>query len=145
MRLHLQDPAVFKRTKQIMGIHSKEFADFFYQELFDTHSDLASVFRNTDISHQKEKLIEGIDRIFELLDDADEQNLTRYLNTLGIRHTCYEVAENHYPVVREVLLKAVKHVHQSEWNQEYENWWKVLSTTITDQMIVGCRSLRKAS
>jgi len=143
MRLHLKDPAVFERTRQIMGIHSKKFADFFYQELLSTHSELATVFRNTDLSKQKEKLIEGIDRIFMLLDD--EKNLTGYLNDLGVRHICYEVTEKHYPVVREVLLKAVKHVHQSEWNQNYENWWNSLSMIITDQMIVGCRSLRKAS
>lgn len=145
MRLDRQDSEVFMCTKEIMRIHSTEFADHFYQELFTTNSDLATVFRNTDLSQQKEKLIEGIGRIFELVVDADEKRLTGYLNDLGVRHICYEVTEKYYPVMREVLLKSVKHVHQSEWNQEYEKLWNSLSTTIIEHMIAGCRSIRKAS
>ncbi len=102
------------------------------------------MFRNTNLSKQKGKLIEGVERIFELLDE-DEKKLTRYLNDLGVRHICYEVTEKHYPVVKEVLLKAVKHVHQSEWNQEYENWWNALIAMMTDRMIAGCHSLQRAS
>ena len=145
MRLYHQDPVVFKRTKEIVRIHSKEFADYFYQELLHTNPDLATVFRNTDLSQQKEKLIEGVYRIFELFQGADEKEQTRYLNDLGVRHICYEVTEKHYPVMREVLLKAVKYVHQSEWNPEYEKLWNSLSTTIIEHMVAGCRSIRKAS
>ena len=132
MRLDRQDPIVFMCTKEIMRVHSTEFADYFYEELLRTHSDLATVFRNTDLSQQKEKLIEGVHRIFELLGDAEEKKLIKYLNDLGVRHICYEVTEKHYPVMREVLLKAVKQVHTSEWNHEYETFWNSLSTTIID-------------
>lgn len=145
MKLDCQDSRVFMRTKEIMEENSTEFADYFYQELFTTNSDLATVFRNTDLSQQKEKLVEGVGRIVELFVDADEKRLTKYLHDLGVRHICYEVTEKHYPVMREVLLKAVKHVHQSEWNQEYERLWNSLSTTIIEHMIAGCRSIRKAS
>jgi len=145
MRLYSQDSRVFTRTKEILRNHSTEFADNFYQELLTTNSDLSTVFRNTDLSDQKEKLIEGVGRILELLVDADEKKLAKYLHDLGVRHICYEVTEKHYPIMREVLLKAVKHVHQSEWNQEYEMLWNSLSTTIIEHMIAGCRSIRKAS
>jgi hemoglobin-like flavoprotein len=145
MRLYSQDSRVFTRTKEILRNHSTEFADHFYPELLMTNSDLATVFRNTDLSDQKEKLIEGVGRILELLVDADEKKLAKYLHDLGVRHICYEVTEKHYPIMREVLLKAVKHVHQSEWNQEYEMLWNSLSTTIIEHMIAGCRSIRKAS
>jgi len=143
MSKKLDDPILFERTKEIMTLHSQEFANYFYQELLLAHSDLATGFRNTDISKQKEKLLDGVAQIFTLLDN--EKKLSQYLYDLGIRHICYEVTEEHYPIVRNVLLKSVKHIHQSEWNQKYENWWSAVITTIIDHMMAGCRRIREAS
>ncbi len=126
-----------------MALHSKEFADYFYQELFISHFDLATGFRNTDLTKQKEKLIEGVEHIFTLLDK--EVELTQYLHDLGVRHSCYEVTEEYYTIVKDVFLRSVKHIHESEWNQEHENWWEALLTLITDHMLAGCRQVREAS
>ena len=143
MDLYLKNTILYKRTKEIIALNSKEFTDYFYPELLHTHSDLARSFRNTDLPKQKEKLIEGLGKIFQLL--GNETELTRYLHDLSVRHLCYEVNEEHYPIVKDVFLKSVKQIHQTEWNQEYENWWTALLTLITNNMITVCRQIREAS
>ncbi len=143
MRRHLANPTLCHRTEEILTLNAQTFADYFYQELFKAHSGLGTSFRNTNLAQQKEKLIEGITHIFALLDDEEE--LKRYLYDLGLRHVCYEVTEERYSIVKDVLLQSVQHIHQSEWNQEYENWWRSLITTITEHMINGSRSLQEVS
>ena len=142
MSLSPIDTTVLAQTTKIVENHSEEFADYFYEILRQTQSDFGMAFRNTDLSKQKEMLREGMSQILAL--STDTESLRRYLFELGIRHASYEVTEQHYPVVREVLLKSIKHIHQSEWNQEYEQLWQVLISTITEHMLAGCRWLPEA-
>ncbi len=142
MSLSLIDTTVLARTTKIVETHSEEFADYFYEKLRQTQSDFSTAFRNTDLAKQKEMLREGMSQILAL--STDTESLRRYLFDLGIRHTSYEVTEQHYPLVKDVLLKSIKHIHQSEWNLEYDQLWQVLITTITEHMLAGCRWLPEA-
>ncbi len=137
MSLRLNNPTLLKHTKEILELHSTEFADYFYQELFNSHPPLATTFRNTDLSKQKAMLIEGIHYILEHLDNEGE--LRTYLFDLGVRHICYEVTEDQYPMVKEVLLKSIQQIHRSEWNSEFEQLWLGVISLITEHMLTGSR------
>ena len=84
MRLYSQDSRVFTRTKEILRNHSTEFADHFYQELLTTNSALATVFRNTDLSDQKEKLIGPVSNDGEEINTSSVVLLNNRLLSLSV-------------------------------------------------------------
>ena len=132
----------FLETLELIGKDPNSFADLFYQNIFKASPGLSQTFRNTDLRLQKAELIKGLIQIFAHIDN--DEKLSDFLQELGLRHLCYEVKEQDYPLIERSLKKTVKEFHGNSWNESLEKYWDELLNLITHQMIIGSRQVRSA-
>ena len=125
---------------QMVSDHKMDIAHECYDLFLNSSDDLPHVFRNTDLTKQKERLVEGIETILRLFNQDSELQI--YLQDLGVRHITYEVEDKHYPLIERALQGAFEK-YAADYNIKMD--WQVFAKTITDNMKHGAHKLRKAS
>lgn len=79
-----------------------QWAPFFYERLFELHPDSRTLFANTDMDAQGQKLMDMFGVIVASLEDSDE--LVRQVVEVGRRHVTYGVRHRDYASVGTALL-----------------------------------------
>lgn len=133
------DQRLINDLKNFFCEKGQVIVDAFYERLLSKSADLPESFRNTDLALQKERLLEGLNKILELNDEPEE--LTGYLQTLGVRHISYEVEAVHYQLVNEVLTEVLEK-HSSDFPQKID--WQAFSSAITRQMEAGAEDVLRS-
>ncbi|MEO1161563.1 MAG: globin family protein, partial [Pseudomonadota bacterium] len=77
-------------------------AQLFYQRLFEIDPDAKSLFANTDMPAQNEKLVDTLSLVVEKADQLD--SIVPVLQELGRKHLRYGVEDRHYDSVGSALL-----------------------------------------
>ncbi|WP_108879528.1 globin domain-containing protein [Anderseniella sp. Alg231-50] len=77
-------------------------AQLFYQRLFEIDPDAKSLFANTDMSAQNEKLVDTLSLVVGKADQLD--TIVPVLQELGRKHLTYGVEDRHYDSVGSALL-----------------------------------------
>lgn len=106
-------------------------AALFYERLFTLDPSVRPLFKN-DIAEQKKKLMQTLAVAVDGLNNLPK--LVPVLQSLGVRHQGYMVAEHHYDVVGEALLWTLREGLGDAFSSDVETAWKEVYGLIADVM-----------
>ncbi|WP_437734882.1 globin family protein [Sorangium sp. So ce1335] len=106
-------------------------AALFYERLFTLDPSVRPLFKN-DIAEQKKKLMQTLSVAVDGLNNLPK--LVPVLQSLGVRHQGYMVAEHHYDVVGEALLWTLREGLGDGFTREVETAWTEVYGVVADVM-----------
>ncbi len=112
---------------------SDEVAEMFYRRLFELNPKLTSLFQNTDMQVQGDKLMEKLAVAVMGLEDL--ASLASLVKALGRRHAGYGVHPEDYETAREALLWAVGEGLGPAFDSALRNAWSAAFATISVEML----------
>jgi hemoglobin-like flavoprotein len=115
-----------------------ELMDAFYAGLFSAAPAVEPLFAGVDLKRQKTMLLGTLVLLRKSLRNLDA--ILPKLRELGARHVAYGALPEHYPVVGEVLIGAMKAVAGPAWTLEYEQAWSEAFGVVAAVMIEGAES-----
>ncbi len=104
----------------------------FYETLFDLAPEVRPLFPE-EMKQQKKKLFDTLNFAVKGLNDLS--SLFLELRDLGKRHNSYGAKPEHYAVVGQALIAAIKEELGSDCNQEVEEAWNEIYSIMATQMI----------
>jgi hemoglobin-like flavoprotein len=135
------DVNLIQLTYSIIKPQGDEFAESFYQILFDKYPNVKPLFSGTDMKKQKDKLMESLDLV--LVNVHNIKAFKSILTDLGKRHVKYGAVLTDYPLVGDALLQALeKHLGEA-WNLNVKHAWTLAYQSIADTMAEGAKSVSK--
>jgi hemoglobin-like flavoprotein len=135
------DVSLIQSTYSIVKPQGDEFAESFYQILFDKYPSVKPLFLATDMKKQKDKLMESLDLV--LVNVHNIKAFNSILKDLGKRHVKYGAVLTDYPLVGDALLQALeKHLGEA-WNPNVKHAWTLAYQSIADTMAEGAKSVLK--
>jgi len=126
---------LLERSVALIKPQSDEFVSKFYEILFNNSDEIKTLFMNTKMEQQKEKLWQSLEIIIENLRKPKLINV--FAKGLGATHAKYGVLVEHYPIVANALIQALKAQMGLEWTPETEKAWVDAYTIIQSAMIDG--------
>jgi hemoglobin-like flavoprotein len=127
---------LLERTVALIKPKSDEFVSNFYEILFQESDQIQTLFMNTNMEQQKEKLWQSLEVIIENLRKPKLINV--FAKGLGATHAKYGVLVEHYAIVANALIQALKAQMGLEWTPETEKAWvdayKIIQTAMIDGM-----------
>jgi small-conductance mechanosensitive channel/hemoglobin-like flavoprotein len=115
--------------------HATEFSVSFYRNLFRSSPELRSMFSNTDMEKQQQKLLSALVLLVENVRNPDR--LVPILQDLGAKHKGYGVIEKHYPAVGAALLQTFEQYLKEGWTKEVKQAWTNTFDAIAQIMLDG--------
>ena len=115
-----------------------ELMDAFYAGLFTAAPAVEPLFAGVDLKRQKTMLLGTLVLLRKSLRNLDA--ILPKLRELGARHVAYGALPEHYPVVGEALIAAMKTVAGPAWTLEYEQAWSEAFGVVAAVMIEGAES-----
>jgi hemoglobin-like flavoprotein len=115
-------------------------ASLFYQRLFELDPNIGRLFKNTNMTSQRLKLINMLSAAVKGLDTID--TLLPTLKDLGRNHVKYGVKDEHYASVGEALLWTLKQGLGPIYTVKVADAWTTTYALIADVMR---RAAREAS
>jgi PAS domain S-box-containing protein len=129
---------ILERSVALIKPQFDEFVSNFYEILFNESEQIKSLFMNTKMEQQKEKLWQTLEIIIENLRKPKLINV--FAKGLGATHAKYGVLVEHYPIVANALIQALKAQMGLEWTPETEKAWvdayKIIQSAMIDGMTV---------
>jgi hemoglobin-like flavoprotein len=111
-----------------------QVVDRFYAGLFRDHPGVRSIFP-PDMTRQKEHVGAALAVLFRNIDSLEA--LEGPLIEMGARHVGYGATPDHYPLVRDALLDAIRTVSGDAWNDQLERDWTEALNRICETMLRG--------
>jgi hemoglobin-like flavoprotein len=106
-------------------------AAIFYECLFELDPNVRPLFKS-DMSEQKKKLMQTLTVAVDGLSNLER--LVPVLQSLGVRHAGYMVADHHYDLVGEALLFTLREGLGDGFTQDVETAWTEVYGLIADVM-----------
>ncbi|MCA1995393.1 MAG: mechanosensitive ion channel [Coleofasciculus sp. S288] len=122
--------------------HATEFSASFYQNLFRSSPELRSMFRDTDMEKQQQKLISALVLLVENVRNPDR--LVPILLDLGAKHKGYGVIEKHYPAVGAALLQTFEQYLKEDWTTKVQQAWADTFEAIAQIMLEGADGIQSS-
>ena len=122
---------LIQQTWQQILPETEKVAQSFYQLLFNQQPGLVQLFPN-DFKLQVKKMADTIEAIVTYLDRLDV--LLPQVQLLGIRHAYYQVKLEHYAMVKQVMLEAMKQHLNDQWSDEVAIAWEKAYDLLADAM-----------
>ncbi|MFG3283278.1 globin domain-containing protein [Streptomyces sp. NPDC048111] len=113
-----------------------EVTVYFYAILFSRYPQVRELFPH-DMDVQRDRLLRGLLRIIELVDDPDR--LVQFCSLLGRDHRKFGTLDAHYPAVGECLLAALARYAGPAWSHEMAAAWTRAYNTAAHVMILAAR------
>jgi hemoglobin-like flavoprotein len=133
------DVKLIQSTYSMVKPQADDFAESFYQILFDNYPNVKPLFLETDMKKQKDKLMESLDLV--LVNVHNIKAFKSILIDLGKRHVKYGAVLTDYPLVGDALLQALeKHLGEA-WNPDVKHAWTLAYQSIADTMAEGANSV----
>jgi hemoglobin-like flavoprotein len=126
---------LLERSVVLIKPQSDEFVSKFYEILFHESAQIKSLFMNTKMEQQKDKVWQSLEVIIENLRKPKLINV--FAKGLGATHAKYGVLVEHYPIVANALIQALKAQMGLEWTHETEKAWVDAYKIIQSAMIDG--------
>jgi hemoglobin-like flavoprotein len=120
-----------------------EFADSFYQILFNKYPQTELLFLDTDMRQQKIKLVQSLQLVISNVNNADA--LKDILKALGARHVEYGTALTDYPLIGDSLLQALEKHLDRDWNEEVKQTWTNAYQMIAQMMMQGAKEVANSN
>jgi hemoglobin-like flavoprotein len=131
----IQKSLVQSTWKQVVPL-ADAAAIMFYDRLFEIDPSTKPLFRQSDMPHQRKKLVQIIGTAVASLDRLDA--LVPVVEDLGRRHADYGVKDEHYDSVGAALLWTLEQGLGTAWTPEVKAAWTdtyvLLSTVMRTAM-----------
>jgi hemoglobin-like flavoprotein len=116
-----QKMLIQKTWAQVVPI-ADQAAAIFYQRLFEINPGIRPLFRTTDMSQQRKKLLQILGVAVSSLDNLGA--LSKTVEDLGRRHAGYGVTDAHYDSVGVALLWTLEQGLGEAWTPDAAAAWK---------------------
>lgn len=111
------------------------FVSSFYENLFIANPEAKPLFASTNMTEQKQKLLESLVSVIDNLKKPDVLGNT--LKGLGARHIKYGALPEHYPLVGNALLTTFEQYLGEQWTAEVKQAWVDAYGAISKTMLDG--------
>jgi hemoglobin-like flavoprotein len=118
-----------------------EFAETFYNVLFQKYPGMVPLFANTDMDKQKSKLIESLELVMGNIHNPEA--FASILKNLGHKHVSYGAVLTDYPLIGDALLQALERHLGKDWNPEVERAWILGYQKISELMAEGAKTVKE--
>jgi len=126
---------IVKATAPVLAEHGYPIILCFYKRLFEAHPDLKNVFNmaHQEQGQQQEALARAVYAYAEHIEDPS--SLMAMLKTIANKHASLGVRPEHYPVVGQHLLAAIKEVLGDAATDEIISAWAQAYGNLADVMM----------
>ena len=102
--------AIVKETAPIVGQHARDITEYFYEELFERYPQVKPLFNQSHQANgvQRQALANAV--VAYALNIDQLENLGPAVKLIANKHASLGIKPEHYPLVGEVLLDAIKAV-----------------------------------
>ncbi|HWH00602.1 MAG TPA: globin domain-containing protein [Pilimelia sp.] len=125
---------LLKESWTLVEEHQDKVASYFYARMFLSHPQLRDLFP-VQMDVQRARLLGAIVTSVQTM--GDPERFDEYLRALGRDHRKFHVSAEHYQVVREALLEALRAFGGEEWGVEYDQAWRDAYDVIAKKMMAG--------
>ena len=112
--------ALLRASVELVGPMAGDLTVYFYAILFTRYPQVRELFP-ADMDVQRDRLLRGLLRIVELVDDPE--NLVRFCARLGRDHRKFGALNGHYPAVGACLLDSLARFAGPAWSEELATAW----------------------
>jgi len=123
---------VVKSTYSVLQEHGVAITTRMYERLFDEYPEIKAFFANTR-EGQAARLANAILAYCKNIDDLDA--LQASVEAIAKKHINVKVQPEHYPIVGQVLLSAMKDVLGDTANEQVLSAWKEAYSFLADVFI----------
>jgi NAD(P)H-flavin reductase/hemoglobin-like flavoprotein len=111
---------LLRASVDVVGPFAGDMTVYFYAILFTRYPQVRQLFP-VDMDVQRDRLLRGLLRIVDLVDDPD--NLVRFCGRLGRDHRKFVALDGHYPAVGECLLDSLARYAGPAWSADLASVW----------------------
>ena len=137
------DVTIIKDSFQSVVPIADKVVSQFYNFLWEDYPESKKLFANTNMPDQQKALIKNLVFIVDNLDNS--QRLSAYLEGMGKRHVKYGTENEHFPWVKNSLLKTFAYFFQEKWSAELNSQWSMAIDAVAEMMIRGMQGAKKGS
>ncbi|PAQ15576.1 nitric oxide dioxygenase [Bacillaceae bacterium SAOS 7] len=114
---------IVKATAPVLEVKGKEITTYFYKTMFADHPELLNIFNhaNQEKGRQQTALANTVYAAAKYIDQLEV--LVPAVKQIGHKHRSLAVKPEHYPIVGEYLLKAIKEVLGEAATDDIINAW----------------------
>jgi hemoglobin-like flavoprotein len=112
--------------------------EIFYADLFAAAPEVEPLFAGTDMRRQRAMLLAALGLLRRSLRNLDA--ILPALEQMGARHVAYGARPEHYPVVGEVLIGAMRKTAGFSWKSEYTAAWAEAFRVVSVAMMAGAEA-----
>jgi hemoglobin-like flavoprotein len=127
-----EQKALVKETWQKVAPTADAAARLFYDRLFEIDATTRQLFKTTDLTEQRRKLIQALTMVVQGLDHLDA--LVPAIADLGRRHAQFGVTDTHYDAVGAALLWTLEQGLGSGWTPKVKGAWSGAYALVSDVM-----------
>ncbi|MDN7999806.1 NO-inducible flavohemoprotein [Burkholderia multivorans] len=134
-----QTKDIVKATAPVLAQHGYDIIQCFYRRLFDAHPELKNVFNMThqEQGQQQQALARAVYAYAENIEDPG--SLAAVLKNIANKHASLGVRPEHYPIVGEHLLGAIKETLADAATDEIVSAWALAYGNLAD-LLAGMES-----
>ncbi|MDR9852762.1 NO-inducible flavohemoprotein [Paenibacillus sp. VCA1] len=126
---------IIKSTVPVLEVHGKEITTVFYQLLFENHPELLNIFNHANQREGKQQTALA-NAVYAAAAHIDHlENILPAVKQIAQKHRALNVKPEHYPIVGENLLAAIKTVLGDAATPEIINAWAEAYGVIADAFI----------
>lgn len=123
-----------RRSFNSLLARRSDLARVFYGHLFKSYPELRRLFPG-DMSLQEKKLLETLGWVVGNLDRPAE--VRPVVKQLGAKHVGYGAKPEHYPIVRDMLVQAMRESAGEDWSSDIESDWLTAIDLLSRMMLAG--------
>ncbi len=132
------DIAVLRSSFEQLKPQADELAMRFYARMFSTYPQVRPLFKITDFTEQRKKLMASVAAVVSLADRPDQ--LGPVLATMGRQHAEIGVQEHQYDYVRASMLAAMSDQLGERWTADVARTWDEALRFVSATMCAGART-----
>lgn len=126
---------IVKSTVPVLEQHGTEITTVFYQHMFEEHPELLNIFNKTNqkLGRQQTALAQTVLAAAKHIDHLEA--IVPNVNQIAHKHRALQILPEHYPIVGENLIYAIKKVLGDAATPEIINAWTEAYDEIADVFI----------
>ncbi len=125
---------LLKESWTLVEEERDKIAGYFYARIFLSRPELRALFP-VQMTGQRDRLLEAIVTTVQIV--GDPERLDDYLHGLGRDHRKFHIQPEHYEIMGDALMGALRTVGGEQWSIEYDQAWLDAYTVIAEKMQAG--------
>ncbi|MEU7868227.1 globin domain-containing protein [Dactylosporangium sp. NPDC049140] len=128
---------LLKESWTLVEEQQDKLARYFYARMFLNNPQLRDLFP-VQMDVQRSRLLGAIVTAVQTVDNPE--NFDEYLQSLGRDHRKFHVQPEHYEVVGDALVEALRTYGGGQWTIEFDQAWRDAYARIAEVMIAGAEA-----